>query len=220
MIILNTPHNPTATILHKDDIDQLSAIVKNQDILILSDEVYEHLIYDGEVHHSMARYAELRQRSFIVASFGKLFHATGWKVGYTVAPELLTREIRKAHQFITFSVNTPMQLALAEYLGNPENYLSLGKFYQQKRDFFINEIKGSSLKPLPCFGSYFQLLSYESVSEKSDIEMAEWMTKEMKLAPIPVSAFYKDNSDHKLLRFCFAKGEETLQKAGKILRVI
>ena len=153
-----------------------------------------------------------------VFSFGKTFHATGWKVGYAVAPENLTREIRKAHQFITFSVNTPVQLALAEYLHNPENYLRLGNFFQRKRDFFLDQIKGSSFKPLPCFGSYFQLVSYDGVSGKNEMEMAEWMTKEKKLAPIPVSAFYIDKADNKLLRFCFAKGEETLEKAGAILR--
>jgi len=153
-----------------------------------------------------------------VFSFGKTFHATGWKVGYAVAPEYLTNEIRKAHQFITFSVNTPVQLALSAFLGNPENFLHLGKFYQHKRDFLLEQIKGSSFQPLPCFGSYFQLLSYESVSSRSEMEMAEWMTKELKLATIPVSAFYQDKADHKLLRFCFAKGEETLEKAGKILR--
>jgi methionine aminotransferase len=162
----------------------------------------------------------LADRSIAVFSFGKTFHATGWKVGYTVASEKITREIRKTHQFITFSVNTPVQLALAEYMQDPNNYLHLGKFYHQKRDFFLNAIKGTSLKPLACFGSYFQLLSYVGGSTKSDKEMAEWMTKEMKLACIPVSAFYKDGSDHKLLRFCFAKGEETLLKSGEILRKI
>jgi methionine aminotransferase len=166
------------------------------------------------------RYPDLAKRSIAVFSFGKTFHATGWKIGYTVASEELTREIRKTHQFITFSVNTPIQFALAEYLKDPENYLNLGKFYQQKRDFFLNQIKGSSLNALPCFGSYFQLLSYDGVSAKNEMEMAAWMTQEKKLAPIPVSAFYQDRLDQKLLRFCFAKSEQTLQNAGAILRTI
>jgi len=187
-------------------------------LIVLSDEVYERLIFDNLTHESVLKYPGLSSQSIAVFSFGKTFHATGWKVGYTVAPEYLTREIRKAHQFVTFSVNNPVQLALAEYLTDPENYLHLGTFYQQKRDFFLSQVKGSSLQPLPCFGSYFQLLSYQSVSEKGDKEVAEWMTKECKLAPIPVSAFYKDKTDHKLLRFCFAKGEETLRKAGEILK--
>lgn len=220
MIMVNTPHNPAGSVLSESDVKTLEKIAVDHDLIVLSDEVYERIIFEKKSHESVLKYPALSERSIAVFSFGKTFHATGWKVGYTVAPENLTREIRKAHQFITFSVNTPVQLALAEYLADPENYLHLGKFYQQKRDFFLQEIKGTSLKPLPCFGSYFQLLSYEGVSEKKDTEMAEWMTREMKLAPIPVSAFYKDKSDHRLLRFCFAKGEETLQKAGKILRTI
>ncbi len=220
MIMVNTPHNPSGSVLNESDLKTLEKIAVDHDLIILSDEVYERIIFENKSHESVLKYPRLSERSIAVFSFGKTFHATGWKVGYTVAPENLTREIRKAHQFITFSVNTPVQLALAEYLTDPENYLHLGKFYQQKRDFFLNEIKGTSLQPLPCFGSYFQLLSYKSVPKKSDFEMAEWMTKEMKLAPIPVSAFYSDKSDHQLLRFCFAKGEETLQNAGKILRNI
>lgn len=218
MIMVNTPHNPAGSVLSASDLITLEKIVIEHDLIVLSDEVYERIIFENKIHESVLKYHSLRERSIAVFSFGKTFHATGWKVGYTVASENLTHEIRKAHQFITFSVNTPVQLALAEYLADPENYLHLGKFYQQKRDFFLNEIKGTSLKPLPCFGSYFQLLSYEG--KKPDAEMAEWMTKEMKLAPIPVSAFYKDKSDHKILRFCFAKGEETLRKAGNILRNI
>lgn len=220
MIMVNTPHNPAGSVLYESDLKTLEKIAVDHDLIILSDEVYERIIFENKSHESVLKYPRLSERSIAVFSFGKTFHATGWKVGYTVAPENLTREIRKAHQFITFSVNTPVQLALAEYLADPENYLHLGKFYQQKRDFFLNEIKGTSLQPLPCFGSYFQLLSYKSVPKKSDFEMAEWMTKEMKLAPIPVSAFYSDKSDHQLLRFCFAKREETLQNAGKILRNI
>lgn len=218
MIMINTPHNPTGAILSESDLKTLEKIAIDHDLIVLSDEVYERIIFDNQEHQSVLKFPKLASQSIVVFSFGKTFHATGWKVGYAVAPENLTKEIRKTHQFITFSVNTPVQLALAEYLTNPNNYLELGNFYQRKRDLFLNQIKGSSFQPLPCRGSYFQLLSYEAVSNKNEMAMAEWMTKEQKLAPIPVSAFYKDKSDHKLLRFCFAKGEETLEKAGSILR--
>jgi methionine transaminase len=220
MIMVNTPHNPTGAVLSENDLSSLQEIAIEHNLIVLSDEVYERIIFDGLVHQSILKFPKLRERSIAVFSFGKTFHATGWKVGYVVAPENITREIRKAHQFVTFSVNTPTQFALAEYMADPENYLSLGKFYQQKRDFFLEQIKGSSFNSLPCRGSYFQLLSYEGLSKKTETEMAEWLTKERKLAPIPVSAFYKDGSDQQLLRFCFAKGESTLEKAGKILRQI
>jgi methionine transaminase len=220
MIMVNTPHNPTGAILSESDLLILQEIALANDLIVLSDEVYERIIFDGLVHQSILKFPKLRERSVAVFSFGKTFHATGWKVGYAVAPENITREIRKAHQFVTFSVNTPTQFALAEYMGDPENYLHLGKFYQQKRDFFLDQIKGSSFKPLPCYGSYFQLLSYDGVSNLPEAEMATWMTKEKKLAPIPVSAFYKDGSNQKLLRFCFAKGEQTLERAAEILRRI
>jgi methionine aminotransferase len=220
MIMVNTPHNPTGSILSQSDLQNLEQIAEEHDLLILSDEVYERLIFENKIHQSVLKSKALADRSIAVFSFGKTFHATGWKVGYTIASERITREIRKAHQFITFSVNTPVQLALADYMQDSENYLHLGKFYQAKRDFFLEAVKGTSLKSLPCFGSYFQLMSFEGVSSKSDFQMAEWMTKEIKLASIPVSAFYKDGSDHKLLRFCFAKSEETLLKSGEILRKI
>ena len=220
MIMVNTPHNPAGCVLAQSDLKKLESIAEEHDLIVLSDEVYERIIFENKSHESVLKYPALAKRSIAIFSFGKTFHATGWKIGYAIAPEALSREMRKAHQFITFSVNTPDQLALAEYMADPENYLHLGKFYQQKRDFFLDQIKGTSLKPLPCFGSYFQLLSFEGISNKPDTEMAEWMTKEMKLAPIPVSAFYKDKSDHLLLRFCFAKSEETLRKAGEILRQI
>ena len=220
MIMVNTPHNPTGAVLSESDLKTLEEIALKHDLLILSDEVYERIIFDDVAHHSILKFPSLAQQSIAVFSFGKTFHATGWKVGYAIASETLTREIRKAHQFVTFSVNTPTQFALAEYMTHPENYLSLGKFYQRKRDFFLDQIKGSSFRSLPCLGSYFQLLSYDTVSNKSEMEMATWMTQEKKLAPIPVSAFYKDSSDQKLLRFCFAKGDDTLRKAGEILRNI
>jgi methionine aminotransferase len=220
MIIINTPHNPSGSILRESDLQELTRIAEAHDLLVLSDEVYERLIFDGAVHQSVLRYPALAKRSFAVFSFGKTFHATGWKMGYVVAPSILTAEIRRAHQFVVFSVNTPIQLAIADYLGTPEHYTSLGQFYQQKRDLFLNEIRGSSFQPIPSSGSYFQLLSYRAISTEPDVAMAERLTKEFKLASIPISVFYKDNSDQKILRFCFAKKEETLAKAGRILRSI
>jgi methionine aminotransferase len=220
MIILNSPHNPTATILHQSDIDELCAIVKNQDILILSDEVYEHLIFDGEQHHSMAKYAELRQRSFIVASFGKPFHATGWKVGYCMAPAFLMHEFRKVHQFLVFSVNAPIQYAIAEYLKNERVYLDLPDFFQQKRDYFRKGLEESKFKLLPCFGTYFQSVTYNDITNEKDSEFALRLTKEIGVASIPTSAFYTQGTDHHVLRFCFAKRQETLDKAvERLLKV-
>ncbi len=220
LIMVNTPHNPCGMVLSDGDMRVLEAIALQHGIIVLSDEVYERIIFDGKVHNSILKYPKLAAQSVAVFSFGKTFHATGWKVGYAVAPEFLTKEIRKAHQFITFSVNTPVQLALAEFMLDKENYSHLGSFYQQKRDFFLENIKGSSFEPLPCFGSYFQLLSYKAVSSKPDIEMAEWLTKEYKLASIPISVFYNDRTDNHLLRFCFAKNEMTLFKAAEILKRI
>jgi len=213
MIILNSPHNPTATILHKEDIDALCALVKNQDILILSDEVYEHLIFDGEKHHSMAKYAELRKRSFVVASFGKPFHATGWKVGYCMAPAFLMNEFRKVHQFVVFSVNTPLQYAIAEYLKNEDHYLGLAGFFQEKRDHFRKGIQQTRFELLPCHGSYFQSVSYNGITDEKDTDFAFKLTKDIGVASIPVSAFYARGTDHHVLRFCFAKKQETLDEA-------
>ena len=217
MIMINTPQNPSGAVLNESDLKILEEIVERHDILVLSDEVYERIIFDEIKHQSVMRYPGLASKSIAIFSFGKTFHATGWKVGYAVAPKEITREIRKAHQFITFSVNTPVQLALAEYMTNPDHYTRLSMFYQEKRDFFLDQIKGSSFEPMICKGSYFQLLSYKGISNKSDIEMAEWLTREHRLASIPVSVFYKDKTDNQLLRFCFAKGEETLMQAGEIL---
>lgn len=218
MIMINTPHNPSGAVLTENDLKTLEGIALKHELLVLSDEVYERIIFDNLTHESILKYPALASQSVAVFSFGKTFHATGWKTGYTVAPEYLTREIRKAHQFITFSVNTPVQMALATYMTNSENYLHLGEFYQQKRDYFLQQISGSSFEPLPCHGSYFQLLSYKHITDKSEVDMAEWMTKEHKVASIPVSAFYKDKNDNRLLRFCFAKSEDTLQRAAAILR--
>ena len=213
MIILNSPHNPTATILKKEDIDELSALVKNQDILILSDEVYEHLIYDGQVHHSMARYPELQQRSFIISSFGKTFHATGWKIGYCLAPAYLMQEFRKIHQFLVFSVNSPMQYAIAEFLKDENTYLGLSNFFQEKRDYFRKGLEQTRFKLLPCSGSYFQSVAYDAITDEKDTDFAIRLTKEAGVATIPVSAFYRTGIDRHILRFCFAKRQETIDKA-------
>jgi methionine transaminase len=220
MIMVNTPHNPSGAVLKEDDLYELETIALKNNLIVLSDEVYERLIYDGVHHQSVLRFPGLASQSVAIYSFGKTFHATGWKAGYTVAPEYLTREIRKTHQFIVFAINTPVQWALAEYMKTPAHYLSLGNFYQQKRDFFLSHIKGSSFEPLPCCGSYFQLLSYKNISNKPDVEMAEELTRKFKVASIPVSVFYTDKTDNNLLRFCFAKKEETLVKACEILRGI
>jgi methionine aminotransferase len=220
MIIINTPHNPTGKILTKADLLALEKIVQNTDIVILSDEVYEHIIFDKQKHQSACKFPHLAERSFIVSSFGKTFHNTGWKMGYCLAPQNLMKEFRKAHQFIVFSVNTPMQYALAEYLKNENNYLELSSFYQQKRDFFVNLIKDSKFEILPSQGTYFQLLSYKNISNEKDTDFAVRLTKEHKLAAIPVSVFYQKNVDEKILRFCFAKKEETLERAAEILNKV
>ena len=213
MIILNSPQNPTGCVLSEKDIKALIKLTKNTDIMILSDEVYEHIIFDGKKHQSVALYPELAERSFIVASFGKLLHTTGWKLGYCLAPEALMKEFRKVHQFNVFSVNTPMQLGVAKYLKDPESYLGLSAFFQQKRDLFRSLLAETKFKLLPCNGSYFQCVSYEHLSDEKDVAMAERLIKEYGVASIPVSAFYIRNTDHHVLRFCFAKKQETLEKA-------
>ncbi|MDL5046788.1 methionine aminotransferase [Oscillatoria amoena NRMC-F 0135] len=218
MIMINTPHNPSGAVLTEQDLKTLEAIAEEHELIVLSDEVYERIIFDDIRHESVLNYPKLAARSVAVFSFGKTFHATGWKVGYTVAHMELTRELRKAHQFIAFSVNTPVQLALAEYMKEPTHYLNLGKFYQSKRDYFLEGIKGSSFEPTVCRGSYFQTLSYRAVSSMPDCQMAEELTVKHKVASIPVSVFYNNKTDNKLLRFCFAKSEQTLDKAMDILR--
>ena len=218
--MINTPQNPSGAVLKETDLKTLELLADAHDLIVLSDEVYERIIFDGRKHESVLHYPKLAQRSVAMFSFGKTFHATGWKVGYAVAPEYLMKEIRKTHQFITFAVNTPVQLALAEYMKNPEHYKTLGSFYQQKRDYFLNGIKGSSFEPAACHGSYFQSLSYRSVSTLSDREMAIELTQKHKVASIPVSVFYNDKTDNQLLRFCFAKSEDTLDMAIEILRKI
>jgi len=217
MIIINSPHNPTGMVWNEEDLQQLQKITRNTNILILSDEVYEHLIFDEKKHLSLAKYPELKERSLIVASFGKLFHTTGWKMGYCLAPEALMKEFRKIHQFMVFSVNTPMQHAIAEYLKEKENFEDLGILFQEKRDYFRELISGSRFQLMDCHGSYFQLLSYQDISEEPDTDFAARLVKEHGVASIPVSAFYSKNTDHHLLRFCFAKKEATLEKAAAAL---
>jgi methionine aminotransferase len=220
MIIINTPHNPTGTMLNKEDFIALEKLIANTDIILLSDEVYEHIVFDDNKHYSAAMFPKLAERSFIVASFGKTFHNTGWKLGYCIAPEMLMNEFRKVHQYIVFSVNTPMQYALAEYLKNENNYLRLGSFYQQKRDFFINAIRNSKFEIIPSKGTYFQLLGYKKISPEKDTDFAVSLTVDYKIASIPISAFYNQHLDDKMLRFCFAKKTETLAKAAEILNKI
>lgn len=213
MIILNSPQNPTGCILSEKDIKALIKLTKNTDIIILSDEVYEHIVFDGKKHLSVSMYPELRERSFVVASFGKLLHTTGWKLGYCLAPEQLMKEFRKIHQFNVFSVNTPMQIGVANYLKDTQSYLGLPAFFQEKRDLFRSLLSETKFKLLPCNGSYFQCVSYEHLSEEKDTDMAIRLIKEYGVASIPVSAFYIRNTDHHVLRFCFAKKKETLEKA-------
>lgn len=217
MIIINTPHNPSGTVMSKDDMRQLEALVKNTNIIILSDEVYEHLVYDGEQHQSVAKFPGLAERSFIVSSFGKTFHNTGWKMGYCVAPASLMTEFRKVHQFNVFSVNHPVQRALAVYLASPENYLSLSGFFQQKRDLFLGALENSNFSIKPSTGTYFQLLGYDEISDEKDTELAKRWARENKVASIPISVFYKERIDNKFLRFCFAKSDDTLLRGAEIL---
>lgn len=196
MIIVNTPHNPSGAVFTKNDLVQLERLATEFNLLVLSDEVYERLIFDGIRHESVLYYPGLAARSLAVFSFGKTFHATGWKVGYVVAPAHLTAEIRRSHQFVTFAVINPIQLAIAEYLRDPQTYLQLGEFYQKKRDFFLSQLAGSSFEPVTSHGSYFQLMSYRGISNRPDIEMAEEMTRKQKIASIPVSVFYQDKTDN------------------------
>jgi methionine transaminase len=216
LLILNSPQNPTGTVLDHEDILELIRITRNSDILILSDEVYEHLIYDHE-HLSMARFPELKERSFIAASFGKLFHSTGWKIGYCLAPQVLMTEFRKVHQFNVFSVNTPMQYAIAEFLARKDHYLELSGFFREKRDLFSSMLQSSRFKLLPCNGSYFQCAGIREITSESDTDFVMRLTREGGVSAIPVSAFYRDGDDFGIVRFCFAKKNETLAEAANLL---
>lgn len=217
MIIINTPHNPSGAILSEQDLLQLQQLTENSNCLVLSDEVYEHIIFDNQEHQSVARFKGLRERSFLVASFGKTFHNTGWKMGYCAASKELMDEFKKVHQFNVFCVNHPMQKALATYLKDESNYKHLPEFYQQKRDLFLEGVESSRFKCIPAKGTYFQLLDYSAISDEPDVDFAKRMTIENKIASIPVSVFYPDGSNDKVLRFCFAKTDETLKKATDIL---
>ena len=217
MIIINSPHNPTGSMLNADDLKQLEKLIKNTNIIILSDEVYEHIVFDNFEHQSICRYPKLAERSLVISSFGKTFHTTGWKMGYCVAPENLMAEFRKAHQFVVFACNTPIQYAIADFLQDKENYSGVDTMYQQKRDFFNNLLSGSRFLLTPSKGTYFQLLDYSNISDENEMDFAVRLTKEYGIASVPVSAFYHKKTDNKILRFCFAKTEETLKKAAEIL---
>ena len=217
MIIINTPHNPSGTVLSAFDMQQLEKLTKDSDIVILSDEVYEHIIFDGLQHQSVLRYPKLAERAFVVNSFGKTYHNTGWKVGYCIAPKNLMAEFRKVHQFNVFSVNSVAQVAFDEALKQKDLYLELNAFYQTKRDYFRQAIQSSRFKLLNCEGTYFQLAGYSRISEERDTEFVRRMTKDMGVAAIPVSVFYRHQVDNSIIRFCFAKEEETLKRAADLL---
>lgn len=213
MIVINSPHNPTGAVLSKHDIDELHAITKDTNILIVSDEVYEHLIFDSLTHESILKYPALLERSFVCFSFGKVYHCTGWKLGYCIAAPMLMNEFRKVHQFNCFTCDTPKQVALATFLKKKENYLELGVFLQQKRDYFQGLMQQTKLKPLQSHGSYFQSYSYAEISNTNEKEFAVYLTEKYGVATIPVSAFYQQEVNNHVLRFCFAKKESTLEAA-------
>ncbi|RZT42633.1 pyridoxal phosphate-dependent aminotransferase [Cupriavidus agavae] len=213
LIMINTPHNPTGTIWRAEDMQKLAGLLAGTDILLLSDEVYEHMVYDGQRHESVARHPELARRSFVVSSFGKTYHVTGWKVGFVAAPAALMNEFRKVHQFNVFTVNTPVQVGLAQYMADPAPYLELAGFYQAKRDYFRAGLAGSRFKLLPSDGTYFQCVDYSAISDMSEADFSMWLTREIGVAAIPVSAFYSEPRESGVVRFCFAKKEETLKLA-------
>jgi methionine aminotransferase len=213
LIVINSPHNPTGSILRRADLDALAGIVDGSDILVLSDEVYEHMVYDGDPHASVASHPQLAARAFVVSSFGKTYHVTGWKVGYVAAPAPLMAEFRKVHQYNVFTVNTPMQHGLARYMADPAPYLELPAFYQKKRDLFRAGLAGTRLRLLPADGTYFQCVQYGEVSDLPEAQFAQWLTSELKVAAIPVSAFYSDAKESGIVRFCFAKQDDTLRLA-------
>ncbi|CAI0799215.1 methionine aminotransferase [Serratia entomophila] len=217
MIIVNSPHNPTGSVFGEHDIERLTALTRNTDIVILSDEVYEHVVFDGGIHHSMARHPLLAERSVIVSSFGKTYHVTGWRVGYCMAPAALMDEIRKVHQFMVFSADTPMQYAFAAALGNPQSYLGLAAFYQQKRDLLASALQDSRFELLPSRGSFFMLARFSGFSSESDNDFAVRLIREAKVASIPLSAFYSDGTDTGIIRLSFSKDNETLLEGARRL---
>ncbi|MBM1105317.1 methionine aminotransferase [Aurantibacter crassamenti] len=217
MVIINTPHNPTGRIFTKDDMLQLQEILKNTNIIVVSDEVYEHIVFDGQEHQSASRFDNLASRSFVCASFGKTFHVTGWKMGYCAAPAELMHEFRKTHQFAVFCVDHPAQRGITEYLKNEQNYLSLNNFYQEKRDYFLSRLEDSKFKFTPSQGTYFQLLDYTEITNETDEDLAKRLIINQKLASIAISSFNENNRQDGVLRFCFAKKKETLEKACDIL---
>ena len=218
MLCVNTPQNPTGTILRASDLQAINDLLRGTDVILMSDEVYEHLIFDGEQHASVLRYPELYARSLAIYSFGKTYHNTGWKTGYCVAPPELTREFRKVHQFNVFSANHPMQAAFADFMADPAEYIGLPDFYQQKRDFFLRAMSGTRFRPLSCKGTYFQLFDYSAISDEPDLDFCKRLTTEFGVAAIPVSSFYTDGRDEKVVRFCFAKTEDLLAQAGELLK--
>lgn len=217
MIILNSPHNPSGAVLPESDMQLLTELIRRTNIILLSDEVYEHIIFDGGEHQSLCRYPELAERSFIVSSLGKTYHTTGWKIGYCLAPKEMTAELRKIHQFITFAVNTPIQMAYAEFLQEKELYREVSRFYQTKRDVFKELMARTRFKLLPCAGTYFQLADYSAISDETEIDFAIRLIKEHGVASVPVSSFYAQHDENHVLRFCFAKKNETLTRAAERL---
>ena len=220
MIIINTPHNPSGTIWSRTDVLELQRLTINTNIIVLSDEVYEHIIFDGQKHQSICAFPDLKSRSFITASFGKTFHNTGWKIGYCCAPKALMNEFRKVHQFNVFSVHHPSQKGIADYMVDPNTYNNLDSFFQRKRDLFLSLIEGSKFKYTPSEGTYFQVLDFSEITDESDVEFAKRLTKEKGIAAIPLSVFNENGQDYSVLRFCFAKTDETLIKAGALLNAI
>jgi methionine aminotransferase len=216
-IMVNSPHNPTGAVWSVADLDAFAEVVKGTHILLVSDEVYEHIVFDGAQHASVLLHPELRKRSFVCGSFGKTYHITGWKIGYCLAPAFLTSEFRKLHQWVTFSSATPLQYALADYLKEPSHYLGLSNFYQKKRDLFASQFSGTKWKVLPSAGSFFQCLDYSAISTEKDVDLADRLTREIKVASIPVSVFYETDPGDKILRFCFAKEDDMLVEAAKRL---
>jgi methionine aminotransferase len=220
LILVNTPHNPTGRVWTADDLAQLADLVRDKNIWLVSDEVYEHIAFDEHVHRSLLTNPILRERTFVIGSFGKTYHITGWKIGYCLAPAALTTEFRKIHQYLTFSTVTPMQYALADYLNEPEHYQQLAGFYQRKRDLFLAGLQGSRFQCQPSEGSFFQNLSYAAITDEPDYDLAVRLTREIGVASIPVSVFYHQKNDYKILRFCFAKNDDLLQEAAHRLRTL